>query len=58
MINALKQKSKNNAIRYKFGVHVPHNVEEACRLDAENGNTLWADAMALEIDQIDEYKVY
>ena len=32
--------SKN---RFKFGVEVPLTVEDALRIDQENGNTLWND---------------
>ena len=30
----------------KFGIYIPNNVKEALKLDKENGNTLWADAIA------------
>ena len=33
----------------KYGVRVPSTVEEAYQLDTENGDTLWVDAIALEI---------
>ena len=35
--------------RFKFGVKVPMTVEEALRLDHENGNTLWFDAIEKEM---------
>jgi len=37
---------------HKFGVEVPHSVDRALQLDAENGNTLWYDALKKEMDKI------
>jgi hypothetical protein len=37
---------------HKFGIEVPKSVADAMRLDTENGNTLWMDAVALEIDSV------
>lgn len=34
---------------HKYGVRVPMNVKEAFEIDAENGNTLWSDAIGLEM---------
>ena len=34
---------------HKYGVRVPRNVKEALEIDAENGNTLWDDAIELEM---------
>ena len=35
--------------RMKFGIEIPGTVEEAQRLDRENGNTFWMDAVAKEM---------
>ena len=37
---------------------VPKDYNDAMRLDKENGNTHWQDAMDLELTQIHEYKVF
>lgn len=37
---------------YKFGVKVPNTVLEALEIDKENGNTLWRDAIAKEMDAV------
>ena len=37
---------------HKYGVQVPTSVEEAYALDRENGNTLWQDALKLEMGEI------
>jgi hypothetical protein len=36
----------------KFGVEVPRDTKHAYELDAANGNTMWADAIKLEIDSL------
>ena len=55
MVNAAKRAQRYNEIAYKFGVRLPRNVKEAYRLDEENGNTYWADAIKKEIGQIMDY---
>ena len=47
MVNQAKLRSYNTAPRYKYGFEVPKTYEQAMRLDQRNGNTLWADAIAL-----------
>ena len=37
---------------------MPHNVKEAYRLDEENGNTYWKDAIELEMSQLFECKMF
>jgi hypothetical protein len=37
---------------HKFGIRIPHSVEEALQIDKENGNTKWADAIAKEMKNI------
>ncbi len=58
MLNQSKMRSHRHAVRYKFGVCVPRNVKEAYQLDKENGNTLWRDAMDLELTQLIEYQTF
>ena len=58
MINASKRKQRFDAVIYKFGVRVPRDAKEAKRLDAENGNTYWQDAMDLELSQVLEYDTF
>ena len=36
----------------KFGIRVPKTVEEAMRLDRENGNSLWNDAIQKEMKHV------
>ena len=37
---------------HKFGIELPKTVEEALALDAKNGNTLWADAISKEMENV------
>jgi len=37
---------------HSFGIKLPKSVQDAVRLDAENGNTLWQDAIAKEMKNI------
>ena len=36
----------------KYGVEVPTSIEHGKRLDKENGNTLWADALTKEMTNV------
>ena len=36
----------------KFGIALPNNVKEALKLDKQNGNTLWADAISTEMKML------
>ena len=58
MVNQAKLRSFNTAPRYKYGFEVPRTYDQAMRLDQRNGNTLWADAIVLELVQIDEYDTF
>ena len=44
--------------KYKFGVQVPRNTKEAYRIDRENGDTKWSDAIEKELKQIDDYDTF
>ena len=58
LINQAKLRSYKEAKQYKYGVELPRDYEHAVKIDAINGNTLWQDAVKLELDQIHEYKVF
>ena len=47
-----KVKSKYWLRTHKFGIAVPKTVEEAMRLDQENGNTLWWDSICKEMKNV------
>ena len=61
LIRAVKQsriRQVRASARYQHGFQVPKYYNDAMRLDKENGNTHWQDAMDLELTQIHEYKVF
>ena len=61
LIRAVKQSricQVRASARYQHGFQVPRDYNDAMRLDKENGNTHWQDAMDLELTQIHEYKVF
>ena len=60
LLRAAKQfkiRQVRKAITYQFGYQVPRNYEDALRLDMENRNHKWQDAMDVEMAQINEYGV-
>ena len=61
LIRAVKQsriRQVRASARYQHGFQVPKDYNDAIRLDKENINTHWQDAMDLELTQIHEYKVF
>ena len=47
-----KVKSKYWLRTHKFGIRIPKTIEEACRLDRENGDTLWWEAICKEMKNV------
>ena len=43
---------------YQFGFLIPKDYRQALQLDEQNGNSKWYDTTKLEMDQINEYKVF
>ena len=61
LIRAVKQsriRQVRASARYQPGFQVPKGYNDAIRLDKENRNRHWQDAMDLELTQIHEYKVF
>lgn len=52
VVRAFKAKLKRMFKKMKFGVEIPRNVKHALELDAQNGNTLWLDAINKEIAEL------
>ena len=50
--------TKKNKTKIKFGIEVPKGYKDALRLDEQNGNTLWQDAIKTELDQINSYGTF
>ena len=57
-INQAKLRSYNTATKYKYGYEVPKRYADAVRIDTRNGNTMWQDAIDLEMGQLDEYETF
>ena len=58
MANQVKLRNYRNRPIYKYGVQVPRDHNEALWLDEKNGNTRWADAEKLEIQQLLDYNSF
>ena len=43
---------------HKFGIELPHSVEEALAIDAKNGNTFGWDAIQKEMKKIQELNAF
>ncbi len=56
--SAYKAKSYSKFPVHKFGFQVPRSVKETYEIDRRNGNTKWTDAIATEINQIQEYQTF
>jgi hypothetical protein len=44
-----KVKTKYWERTHKYGIKLPHSIREAIEIDRENGNTLWQDAIKMEM---------
>ena len=53
-----KLRSFRHGEKYKYGFVLARNYEHAMDLDRRNGNTKYADAIATELKQIDEYQTF
>jgi hypothetical protein len=51
-------RSFRSAPKYKYGVEIPKDYDDAMRLDRILGQTKWDDAIKLELKQIDDYKSF
>ena len=58
MTHQARLQSYRLAPKYKFGVQVPRNHEQAQSIDTANKNKLWEEAEKLELDQINEYETF
>jgi len=47
-----KVKSKYWRTSHKFGIRVPKSIDKAYRIDEENGNSYWTDALKKEISKV------
>jgi len=52
------KRDQKKGARTKYDIKVPRNVKEALLFDQENGNTLWADAIAMEMTALETAGVW
>ena len=47
-----KIKARIRKTTHKYGIEIPNNVEHAMKIDMNNSNTLWRDALAKEMTEV------
>ena len=57
-INQSKIRQVRRSAVYQFGFLIPKDYKQALNLDEQNGNSKLYDATKLEMDQINEYRVF
>ena len=57
-INQSKIRQVRRSTVYQFGFLIPKDYKQALQLDEQHCNSKWYDATKLEMDQINEYKVF
>ena len=57
-INKSKIRKARRSAIYQFGFLISKDYKQALQLDEQNGNSKWYDTTKLEMDQINEYKVF
>ena len=57
-INQSKIRQVRRSAVCQFGFLIPKDYKQALQLDEQNGNSKWYNATKLEMDQINEYKVF
>ena len=58
LANQAKLHSFRTTPIYMFGVLAPRNMQQALEIDAANGDTKWADAVAVEMSMINSYDTF
>ena len=58
IVNQAKLRLFKTAPKYKYGFEIPRNFLHSQELDKRNGNTKWTEAHNLEMEVMDDYKVF
>jgi hypothetical protein len=53
-----KVSSRPEGIKYKFGIQVPKGIKNQVKLDKNNGNQLWQEAIKTELKQLTDYQTF
>ena len=54
----MTKKKIKSLCKERFGIKIPRNTQEALILNKDNGNTLWAEAIAKERTVLKHYSVF
>ena len=57
-LNKAKVRQVRRSPKFKFGYEIPRDYADAVRLDTQNGNTKFQDAIGVELSQIDDYNTF
>ena len=58
LARAFKANTSPHAAVYQFGVQVPCGLKQAARLDKENGDNKWQEAINKELQQLHDYQTF
>ena len=58
LISQAKPQNFGSKPKFKYGFEIPRNYKYAIEIDKQNGNTLWQDAIKLELESMALYKVF
>jgi hypothetical protein len=58
MVNQAKLRSFRMVPRFKYGIEIPRDYKHALDMDRRDGQTKWATATALEMEQLDDYDAF
>jgi hypothetical protein len=52
IISAMKSRCKQKKVSHKYGIEVPSSIEHAIKLDENNGDNYWRDALSKEMKNV------
>jgi hypothetical protein len=58
MVSQAKLRSYSSAKRYKYDFEVPRNYEDTIRINHQNTNMKWQDAVKLALESVHSYNVF
>ena len=58
MVRVFKAKVRPKGPKFKFGAHVSLGVKQALTLDKINSDTNWQNAIEIELNQLEGFKVF
>jgi hypothetical protein len=52
IISKMQARCNKRKITHKYGIEVPTSIEHGCKLDEQNGDTCWRDALSKEMKNV------